>query len=210
MENLMKVINSIKNEVKEIMDNDSAHDFDHVMRVYKNAQKICKKEKANEKLVLCAALLHDIVSYPKSDKRSKNSSIESAKKSKIILKQYGFSNDEILIISNAIRDHSFSQNKIPDNIVGKILQDADRLDAIGAIGIARVFATGGSLKRPFYNIDDPFCKTRKPDDKIWTVDHFYRKLLKLESLMNTKSGKMEAKKRTKILEDFLKQLKLEI
>jgi uncharacterized protein len=65
MENLMKVINSIKNEVKEIMDNDSAHDFDHVMRVYKNAQKICKKEKANEKLVLCAALLHDIVSYPK-------------------------------------------------------------------------------------------------------------------------------------------------
>jgi uncharacterized protein len=206
----MNVIDSIKNEVKEIMDNDSAHDFAHVMRVYKNAQKICKKEKANEKLVLCAALLHDIVSYPKSDKRSKNSSIESAKKSKIILKQYGFSNDEILIISNAIRDHSFSQNKIPDSIVGKILQDADRLDAIGAIGIARVFATGGSLKRPFYNIDDPFCKTRKPDDKIWTVDHFYQKLLKLESLMNTKSGKMEAKKRTKILEDFLKQLKLEI
>ena len=178
----MKVINSIKNEVKEIMDNDSAHDFDHVMRVYKNAQKICKKEKANEKLVLCAALLHDIVSYPKSDVRSKNSSIESAKKSKIILKQYDFSNDEILIISNAIRDHSFSQNKIPDSIVGKILQDADRLDAIGAIGIARVFATGGSLKRPFYNIDDPFCKIRKPDDKIWTVDHFYRKLLKLESI----------------------------
>lgn len=206
----MKVIDSIKNEVREIMDNDSAHDFDHVMRVYKNAQKICKKEKANEKLVLSAALLHDVVSYPKSDKRSKNSSIESAKKSKIILKQYGFSNDEILIISNAIRDHSFSQNKIPDSIVGKILQDADRLDAIGAIGIARVFATGGSLKRPFYNIDDPFCKTRKPDDKIWTVDHFYRKLLKLESLMNTKSGKMEANKRTKILKDFLKQLKLEI
>ena len=206
----MNVINSIKNEIKEIMDNDSAHDFDHVMRVYKNAQKICKKEKANEKLVLCAALLHDIVSYPKSDKRSKMSSTESAKKSKILLKRYDFSNDEILIISDAIRDHSFSQNKIPESIVGKILQDADRLDAIGAIGIARVFATGGSLKRPFYNIDDPFCKTRTPDDKTWTVDHFYKKLLKLESLMNTKSGKMEAKKRTTVLKDFLKQLKLEI
>ena len=206
----MNVINSIKNEVKELMDNDSAHDFDHVMRVYKNAQKICKKEKANEKLVLCAALLHDIVSYSKSDKRSKMSSTESAKKSKIILKQYDFSNDEILIISNAIRDHSFSQNKTPESIVGKILQDADRLDAIGAIGIARVFATGGSLKRPFYNIDDPFCKTRKPDDKTWTVDHFYQKLLKLESLMNTKSGKMEAKKRTKVLKEFLKQLKQEL
>lgn len=206
----MNVIDSIKNEVKEIMDNDSAHDFDHVMRVYKNAQKICKKEKANEKLILCAALLHDIVSYPKSDKRSKNSSIESAKKSKIILKQHDFPNDEILIVSDAIRDHSFSQNKTPESVVGKILQDADRLDAIGAIGIARVFATGGSLKRPFYNIDDPFCKTRKPDDKTWTVDHFYQKLLKLESLMNTKSGKMEAKKRTKVLKEFLNQLKQEV
>ena len=86
----MKVIDSIKDEVKGMMDNDSAHDFEHVMRVYKNAQKICKKEKANEKLVLSAALLHDIVSYPKSDKRSKMSSTESAKKSKSILKKYNF------------------------------------------------------------------------------------------------------------------------
>ena len=93
---------------------------------------------------------------------------------------------------------------------GKILQDADRLDALGAIGIARVFATGGSLKRPFYNIDDPFCNVRNPDDKVWTVDHFYKKLLKLESLMNTKSGKIEAKKRTKVLKEYLKNLKQEI
>ncbi|MFB5624287.1 MAG: HD domain-containing protein, partial [Nitrosopumilus sp.] len=76
----MKTIDSIKGEVEKIMGNDSAHDFAHIMRVYKNAQKICKKEKANEKLILCAALLHDIVSYPKSDKRSKLSSIHSAKK----------------------------------------------------------------------------------------------------------------------------------
>jgi uncharacterized protein len=210
MENLMNTIDSIKNEVKKIMDNDSAHDFDHVMRVYKNAQKICKKEKVNEKLVLCATLLHDIVSYPKSDKRSKMSSTESAKKSKLILKKYDFLKEETITISDAIRDHSFSQNKTPESIVGKILQDADRLDALGAIGIARVFATGGSLKRPFYNIDDPFCKTRKSDDKTWTVDHFYQKLLKLELLMNTKSGKMEAKKRTKVLQEFLNQLKQEI
>ena len=121
-----------------------------------------------------------------------------------------FQRKKLLIISDAIRDHSFSQNKTPESIVGKILQDADRLDAIGAIGIARVFATGGSLKRPFYNIDDPFCKTRKPNDKTWTVDHFYQKLLKLESLMNTKSGKVEAKKRTKVLKEFLNQLKQEV
>ena len=206
----MSVINSISNDVKKIIENDSAHDFEHMMRVYKNAQKLCKKEKVTEKLVLCAVLLHDIVSYPKSDKRSKNSSIDSAKKAKIILKRYNFTENEIIIISDAIRDHSFSQKKTPKTIEGKILQDADRLDALGAIGIARVFATGGSLKRPFYNIDDPFCKKRNADDKTWTLDHFFQKLLKLELLMNTKSGKIEAKKRTRILNEYLKQLKQEI
>ncbi len=206
----MTILDSLKDEVKKRMENDIVHDFEHTMRVYKNAQKICKKEKANEKLVLSATLLHDVASYPKSDKRSKMSSIESAKKSKKILEKFDFSKEEVTIISDAIRDHSFSQNAIPKTLEGKILQDADRLDALGAIGIARVFATGGLLKRPFYNIDDPFCKRRIPDDKTWTVDHFFAKLLKLESLMNTKSGKAEAKKRIKIIKDFLNQLKQEI
>ena len=206
----MDIIDSIKNEVIKILDNDPAHDFDHVMRVYNNAQKIVKKEKANQKLVLSAVLLHDIVSYPKSSKRSKFSSIDSAKKSKIILKKYNFSKEEIIIISNAIAEHSFAQNKVPQTLEGQILQDADRLDALGAIGIARVFATSGSLNRPFYNIDDPFCTKRNPDDNLWAVDHFFNKLLKLESMMNTKSGKIEAKKRTKVLKEFLKQLKNEV
>ena len=196
--------------MKKIISNDSAHDFDHIMRVYKNIEKISKTEKVNKKLVLSAALLHDLVSYPKSDKRSKNSSIESAKKSKTILQKYDFTEKEIEIVSDAIRDHSFSQNKIPETMEGKILQDADRLDALGAIGIARVFATGGSLNRLFYNPNDPFCKKRNPDDKTWTVDHFFAKLLKLESLMNTKSGKIEAKKRTKVIKEYLKQLKSEV
>ena len=206
----MAVLDLLKKDIKKIMKNDSAHDFDHVMRVYKNAQQISKKEKVNEKLVLSAVLLHDIVSFPKSDKRSKNSSIESAKKAKKILTKYDFTSDEIVVVCDAISEHSFSQKKTPQTIEGKILQDADRLDALGAIGIARVFATGGSLQRPFYNLDDPFCKKRTPDDKIWTLDHFFEKLLKLESLMNTKSGKIEAEKRTKILRDFLNQLKREI
>ena len=206
----MNVINSLKHEVCNLMINDPAHDFDHIMRVFKNAQKICKKENAHEKLVLSAVLLHDIVSYPKSDKRSKLSSIKSAEKSKKILKKFNFTKEEIQTISDAIRDHSFSRNKIPVTIEGKILQDADRLDAIGAIGIARVFAVSGSEKRPFYNVKDPFCKNRVPNDEIWALDHFYRKLFKLESLMNTKSGKIEAKKRTKVLKDFLNELKKEI
>jgi uncharacterized protein len=206
----MNVINLLKQEVHDLMINDTAHDFDHIMRVFKNAQTICRKENANEKLVLSAVLLHDVISYPKSDKRSKLSSIKSAEESKKILKKFNFTKEEIQIISDAIRDHSFSRNAIPATLEGKILQDADRLDAIGAIGIARVFAVGGSEKRPFYNIKDPFCKNRTPNDKIWTLDHFYRKLLKLESLMNTKSGKIEAKKRTRVLKDFLNELKKEI
>ena len=206
----MKVLDSIKNEVIKMMDNDPAHDYEHVMRVYNNAQKITKKENVNQNLVLSAELLHDIVSYPKSSKRSKLSSIESAKKSKLILKKYDFTAEEITIISDAIADHSFSQNKIPQSLEGKILQDADRLDALGAIGIARVFATSGSLNRPFYNLDDPFCDKRNPDDNLWAVDHFFNKLLKLEFMMNTKSGKIEAKKRTKVLRTFLKELKNEV
>jgi uncharacterized protein len=206
----LNVINLLKNDICKLLSNDSAHDFEHIMRVYNNAKKICKTENANEKLVLSAVLLHDIVSYPKSDRRSHLSSVHSSQKSKKILQKYGFSSSEIQIISDAIRDHSFSQNRIPRTLEGKILQDADRLDALGAIGIARAFAVGGSENRQFYNLDDPFCKIRNPDDKVWTLDHFYKKLLNLESLMNTKSGKIEAKKRTKVLQYFLKQLKNEI
>ena len=206
----MDVLNILEEQVKQKMKNDSAHDFNHVMRVYKNAQKLCKKESVNEKLVLTAVLLHDIISYPKFDKRSKYSTVRSAKESKKILKNLNFSSKEIQIVYDAINDHSFSKGKIPQSIEGKILQDADRLDAIGAIGIARVFAVSGSENRAFYNVDDPFCKNRIPDDKTWTLDHFYKKLLKLESLMNTKSAKIEAKKRTKLLKTFLSELKREV
>lgn len=203
-------LRKLKNEVKNSFANDPAHDFEHIMRVYKNAEKLAKKENANTKLVLCAALLHDIVSFSKSDKRSKKSSIESAIKATKILKKYNFSKTEIKIVSDAIREHSFSQNKTPKTLEGKILQDADRLDAIGAIGIARVFAVAGSEGRAFYNELDPFCARRKPNDQKWTLDHFYRKLLKLEKLMNTKAAKTEAKRRTKILQIYLAELKKEL
>jgi len=147
----MNELKNLEKKVKNMMKNDPAHDFEHIMRVYKNAKKLCKEETIKSKLVLSAVLLHDIILYPKSDKHSKNSSLKSAIKTKTILKQYNYSDDEILLITDAIRDHSFSRNKIPKSIEGKILQDADRLDAIGAIGIARAFSVAGSEKRLFYN-----------------------------------------------------------
>ena len=144
--------------------------------------------------MLCAALLHDIVSYPKSDGRAAHSSQYSAAEAGRILRRYGFAEGEIAAVSDAVRDHSFSGGRVPAAIEGMILQDADRLDAIGAVGLARVFATGGLLGRPLYNPDDPFCRKRGPDDRMWTLDHFYRKLLRLESMMNTDSGRGRGRK----------------
>ena len=207
----MQSIEKLKEEVKKMVrKNDPAHDFEHIMRVYKNSQKIGRREGARMNLLLAAALLHDIISIPKSDRKSRNSSLKSAILAQKILKRYGYSQDEIGIISDAIRDHSFSRGKVPKTIEGKVLQDADRLDAIGAIGIARAFSVGGRSNRPFYSKLDPFCLKRRPDDQKWTLDHFYKKLLILEKMMNTKTAKIEAKRRTQIMKKYLNDLKKEI
>lgn len=206
----MNFLKQLEDEVRAKVSKEPAHDFAHIMRVYQNAKILSKKEKADSTLVLTAALLHDMVSFPKSDPRNKTASTKSAKYASKLLKKYSLTKAQIQIICDAIKDHSFSQNKVPNSLVGKILQDADRLDALGAIGIARVFAVSGSEKRKFYNSDDPFCKKRTPDDTKWALDHFFRKLLKLEKMMNTKSAKIEAKRRTKVLQQFLADIKKEI
>ena len=210
----MEVLNEleyIKKYVKKIyIKNDPAHDFAHIMRVYKNAEEICKKEESNRKLVLVSVLLHDIVKKTQSDRRTRSSADLSAEKARLILRKLKFSDNDIAIVSEAIKNHSFTKGKISTSIEGRILQDADRLDAIGAIGIARVFSVSGAKNREFYEPNDPFSKTRKPNDKKWALDHFFKKLLVLENTMNTKSGKIEAKKRTKVLKNYLARLKEEI
>ena len=206
----MEIMNQLENlkkiAKKKLQNNDPAHDFEHIMRVYRNAEKICKIENGNKKLILSAVLLHDII----KNKNQINSALKSAKLAEIILKENHFSSDEIMVISDAIKNHSFSKNKIPSTPEGKILQDADRLDAIGAIGLARVFSFSGSNNRPFYDPKDPFSKNRNLNDNKWALDHFFEKLLKLEAKMNTKTGKLLAKRRTKILKNFLKEIKNEI
>ena len=164
----MEILNEIKylkNYVKKIyLKNDPAHDFEHIMRVYKNAEKICKTEKANKKLVLISVLLHDIVKVQYSSKNLKSSADASAEKSEIILKQLDMPEEKINVISEAIRNHSFTKKRISNSIEGRILQDADRLDAIGSIGIARAFCVSGVKNRPFYNPDNPFAKKRRFDE----------------------------------------------
>ena len=206
----MEIMNQLENlkkiAKKKLRDNDPAHDFEHIMRVYRNAERICKTENGNKKLILSAVLLHDII----KNKNQNNSALKSAKLAEKILKENCFSLDEIIVISDAIKEHSFSKGKIPSTSEGKILQDADRLDAIGAIGLARVFSFTGSNNRPFYDPNDPFSKNRTINDNKWALDHFFEKLLKLEQKMNTKTGKLLAKKRTKFLKNFLKEIKNEI
>src|SRR5437899_849680 len=157
------------------------------MRVYRNAQSIAKKEKASMKLVLTAALLHDIVSYPKSDHRSKTASIMSAVEASRILKRYGYAADEIKVITEAIRDHSFSRGAIPQTLEGKILQDADRLDATGAIGIARTFSVGGAEQKTFNNNEDKFYRNRIQNDTNAKLIHYSKKhsLLEMTSITKT-------------------------
>ena len=202
----------IKRRVMEMMEGrEPAHDFQHIMRVYRNAKQIGQCEGANMEILLLSALLHDIVVYPKGSAKSSKSSDDSADLAEHILQRYNYPNDKISSISYCIRMHSHSKRLVPASLEGKILQDADRLDALGAIGIGRAFSVGGLERRSLYNSDDPFCKSgRKLDDKEWTLDHFYVKLLKLGDLMHTKSAKKIAHKRTKFMMLFIRQLETEI
>jgi uncharacterized protein len=190
-----------------------AHDFQHVLRVYRNAEMISKEEQGTDlEIVLVAALLHDLVVYPKGSVKAKHSADESADIAKKILSEHNYySSEKIEKIVYAIRTHSYSKRLIPSTLEGKILQDADRLDAIGAIGIARTFSVGGSENRSLYNSKDPFCESdRELDDTRWTLDHIKKKLLILKNSMHTKTAREIAEQRTDFIETFLNQLRREI
>jgi uncharacterized protein len=202
----------IKKKVERMLEGrDPAHDFHHLMRVYKNAKRIGRREGTNMDILLPAVLLHDLVVYPKGHTKSSKSSDESADLAENILQSYGYPQDQINQICYCIRAHSYSKRVVPASLEGRILQDADRLDALGAIGIARTFSVGGSENRIFYNPNDPFCRSdRDLDDMQWTLDHFQTKLLKLEDFMHTQTAKKIAKERTRFMKLFIRQLQKEI
>ena len=202
----------IKKKVERMLEGrDPAHDFHHIMRVYKNAKRIGRREGTNMDILLPAVLLHDLVVYPKGSTKSSKSSDESADLAENILHSYGYPQDQINQICYCIQAHSYSKRVVPASLEGRILQDADRLDALGAIGIARTFSVGGSDNRTFYNPNDPFCRSdRDLDDMQWTLDHFQTKLLKLEDFMHTQTAKKIAKERTRFMKLFIRQLQKEI
>ncbi|MGL4860457.1 MAG: metal-dependent phosphohydrolase, partial [Enterobacteriaceae bacterium] len=113
-------------------------------------------------------------------------------------------------VADAIHSHSFSANIAPETLEAKILQDADRLEALGAIGLARVFYTAGRLHHKLFDDSDPFALNRPLNDKAYAVDHFYTKLFKLPDTFHTDQGKRMAKERVAILSDYIENLKKEL
>jgi uncharacterized protein len=206
------MLDHIKRRLQKLLEErDPAHDFQHIIRVYKNAEFIGQKEGADIDILLPAALLHDLVVYPKGSAKTSKSADDSADMAERWLRSYRYPREKIDRISYCIRTHSYSKRLDPSTLEGKILQDADRLDALGAIGIARTFSVGGSESRSFYNPDDPFWKTgRELNDREWTLDHFQTKLLKLKKSMHTKTAREMAQERAKFMENFIKQLQKEL
>lgn len=198
----------IKSEI--LQQSDSAHDLEHISRVVKNSKLILQHEEADSEVVIAASWLHDCVIVSKDHPDRSRASALAAEKAGEFLLSIDFTAEKIENVKHAIQAHSFSARIEPKSIEAKIVQDADRLDAIGAIGIARCLMVGGNLDRPLYNPDDPWCDDRDPDDGQWTIDHFFQKLFKLPDTMRTNTAKQEAVRRISFMKEFLQELKKEI
>ena len=189
---------------------DAAHDLEHVRRAVSNARALAVAEGACLEIVLPAAWLHDCVSVPKDSPQRAEASRLAAAQATEWLRAWDWPAALLREIAHAIEAHSFSAGIPPRTLEAKVVQDADRLDALGAVGLARCLMLGGAMGRPLYLPGDPFCEQRAPDDRASCIDHFYTKLLKLEETMQTASGKVEAARRTEVLRDFLRELRREV
>ncbi|MBN8553932.1 MAG: HD domain-containing protein [Deltaproteobacteria bacterium] len=209
--NLNEIEKILSEKISQIASNeDPAHDFLHFKRVVTTAKALCKEENAKLEVVLPAAWLHDFVIIPKNDPRRSQASKLSAEAAVQFLKENHYPEKFFDEIAHAIMAHSYSANIETKTLEAKIVQDADRLDGLGAIGIARVFATSGLMKRIFYFEEDPFCESRPPDDSKFTIDHFYSKLFKTVETLKTPAGKIEGMKRLETMKTYLKNFKEEI
>ena len=193
--------------------NEPAHDFFHVERVVTNARAIARGEHlrpASEAVVVTAALLHELFTLPKNHPDSANAGDHCAKAAREVLIEVAAPESMIDGVASAIRDHAFSKGVVPHALESRVLQDADRLDAIGAIGLARMWATCADMKRPFYSPVDPFCTTRAPDDKQWGLDHVFKKLLAIPARLHTDTARSLAEDRVAFLRVYVDQLRNEL
>ena len=187
-----------------------SHRLDHVLRVVENSLRIAEELGLNEeekKLLEIAAWLHDIALASTGSKEG-----HAAKSAEIAEELLRGIVDErrLSLIASAIREHSWRGGLAPTSRISEILQDADRLDALGAVGIYRVFAYGISAGRDFYELEDPLAEHREPDEFKYTLDHFFTKILKLGERFNTEPAREEAKRRIEFIREYLEELEREI
>ena len=189
---------------------DPAHDLLHVERVVAAAKALAEEEGADPAIVIPAAWLHDCVQVPKHSPNRARASRLAAEAAGAYLREASYPEASIGAIEHAIHAHSFSAGVEPRTIEAKVVQDADRLDALGAVGIARTLMLGGVLGTPLYDAAESIPRRRTPDDRENTVDHFYVKLLHLAERMQTDGGRREAERRTEFMRRFLAELEREI
>jgi len=189
---------------------DAAHDVSHVKRVVKNTSYLTDIEDANKLITIPSAWLHDCVSVAKDSPDRAQGSRLAAESATAFLARIDYPPELLPQVFHAIEAHSFSADLAVRSLEAGVVQDADRLDSLGAIGIARCLLVGGHLNRPLCDHDDPFCDVREPDDSRYTIDHFYSKLLKLPDTMQTEAGRAEAHRRADLMRSYLDQLRGEI
>ncbi len=189
---------------------DAAHDLAHIRRVLTAAKRLAMEEAADLEVVVPAAWLHDCVTFPKNSPQRSSASKLAAEAAEAFLVEAGYPAEWIPAIHHAIEAHSFSAGIEPTTLEARVVQDADRLDALGAVGIARCLMVGGDLGLALHHPTEPIPRHRQPDDSRFVVDHFYVKLLRLAETMQTASGCSEAHRRSRMMEDYLRQLEAEI
>jgi uncharacterized protein len=182
---------------------DGSHDVAHVLRVFKNAMRIQAVEGGDARILAAAVLLHDCVAVEKNSPMRSKASALAAEKASAVLADLGWASDDITAVAHAIVAHSFSANVTPETLEARILQDADRLDAIGMVGAGRCFYIGGRMSSALYDPFDPAGSNRELDDKRYVIDHFQTKLFKLADGFQTKAGRALAATRDQRLRDFL-------
>lgn len=189
---------------------DASHDLSHILRVWQNVRKLHAIEGGDARILTAAALLHDCVNVPKNAPHRSSASRLAAQKATEILDQLAWHTDDIQQVAHAIEAHSFSANVAPLTLEAKILQDADRLDAIGHIGIARCFYVSGRLGRALYDPENADASNRQLDDTKYAVDHFFTKLLQLSGSFQTETGTKFGAERHRVTHDFLEGLLREV
>lgn len=196
---------------RELGGEDPSHDFGHALRVMKLVKRLASREGGDLDVLVPAALFHDCVKYPKSDPRSAGTSVESAEVAgNLLLALTWYPQVKIAAVKMAIANCSFSKNLKKTALEEFLLQDADLLESMGAISIARTFSSSGQMRRTFYDLDDPRAERRILDPQNYAMDLFGARLFKAGGRLHTDTARLLANRRLRFLRAFEAEFFLDV